>query len=381
MHAWGQVLRKARRIMQAFKRIEKVRALLRKENLDAIIVRNTSDLMWLTGFEGVFDTEQAHVAIILDDLCILHTDSRYVTAMREHAQTEGIWQIDATRQREARFVAQTLEELKLKTGRIAVDTSMPLGTYRSYSDELPNARFKERAGDIMKLRAVKDEDEIARMKAAQRIASQAFTDTLAHLQVGMSEREISLELEFNMRKGGADELAFANIVASGPNSANPHAVPSDRAIEPGDLIVFDFGARADGYRSDTTRTVSVGGPSVEQRYIYDTVRLANAEVAHAIKAGITGAQLQKIAESVLASKGYENRMGHALGHGVGIDIHELPVLGPSNREPLVVGNVVTDEPGIYMSGSNGVRIEDCGVVTENGFESFCELSHELQVIE
>jgi Xaa-Pro aminopeptidase len=367
--------------MQAFKRIEKVRKLLREQNLDAIIVRNTSDLMWLTGFDGVFDTEQAHVAIILHDSCILHTDSRYVTAMREHAQTEGIWQIDASRLREPKFVAQTLEDLKLKTGRIAIDTSMPLGTYRSYSDELPNARFKERSGDILKLRAVKDEDEIALMKSAQQIASQAFTDTLAHLQVGMTEREVSLELEFNMRKGGADELAFANIIASGPNSANPHAVPSARALEPGDLVVFDFGARSCGYRSDTTRTVSVGGPTVEQQYIYDTVRLANAEVAHAIKIGATGAQLQKLAEDVLAGKGYENRMGHSLGHGVGIDIHELPVLGLSNKEPLVAGNVVTDEPGIYLSGSNGVRIEDCGVVTETGFESFCELTHELQVIE
>lgn len=366
--------------MRAAKRIERVRELLVSQNLDAIVVRSNSDLMWLTGFENVFDTEQAHVAVITRDYCVLHTDSRYVTAMSERAQYEGIWQVDASRMREPQFVAQALKDLSLVTGRIAIDTAMPLAMYRAYSDEMPNARFKERSGDILSLRAVKDADEIALMKAAQEVASKAFIETLAHVSAGVTEREVSLELEFNMRRGGAEELAFANIVASGPNSANPHAIPGQRRLRNGDLVVFDFGARVNGYCSDTTRTVCIGEPSVEQQRIYDAVCAANSAVRRALKPGVTGAEMHKLAESVLADAGYANCMGHALGHGVGIDIHESPVLGPSNDQPLVVGNVVTDEPGIYLPGQNGVRIEDFGCITDEGFDNFCTLSHELQVI-
>lgn len=367
--------------MRAFHRIEQVQRLLEEQVLDAIVVRANSDLFWLTGFEDVFDTEQAHVAIITRQECILHTDSRYVTAMREKSREEGIWEIDASRDREVAFVARMLKELKLVTGRIAIDESMPLSLYRAYSDAMPNARFKERSDDILKLRAVKDADEIAIMRRAQEIASQAFIETLGTMQPGMSERDVSLELEFNMKRLGASELAFANIVASGPNGAKPHAIPSDRLLEAGDFVVFDFGARVGGYCSDTTRTVCIGEARDEQIRVYEAVRRANEWVAANIKAGVTGAQMHTLAESELAKAGFEGKMGHSLGHGVGIDVHELPLLSPTNKEALVAGNVVTDEPGIYLPDDMGVRIEDCGVVTENGFESFCELTHELMVIE
>mgnify|MGYP000756943440 FL=1 len=367
--------------MRAFHRIEQVQRLLEEQTLDAIIVRANSDLFWLTGFEDVFDTEQAHVAIVTRQDCILHTDTRYVTAMREKSHEEGIWQIDASRDREVEFVARMLEELKLVTGRVAIDETMPLNLYRMYSDAMPNARFKERSNDILKLRAVKDADEIVLMKQAQAIASRAFLNTLANMQPGMSERDVSLELEFAMKRLGASELAFANIVASGPNGAKPHAVPSNRQLEAGDFVVFDFGARVGGYCSDTTRTVCIGGASDEQVRVYEAVRRANEWVAANIKPGVTGAQMHTLAEGELAKAGFANKMGHSLGHGVGIDIHELPVLSPTNKEALVVGNVVTDEPGIYLPGEMGVRIEDCGVVTETGFESFCDITHELMMIE
>ena len=367
--------------MRALHRIEQVQRLLEDQVLDAITVRANSDLFWLTGFEDVFDSEQAHVAIITRQDCILHTDTRYVTAMREKAHEEGIWQIDASREREVEFIAHMLKELKLVTGRVAIDETMPLSLYRKYSDAMPNARFKERSDDILKLRAVKDADEIVLMKRAQAIASEAFMETLEDLQPGMSERDASIMLEFNMKRLGASELAFANIVASGPNGAKPHAIPSERQFEQGDFIVFDFGARVGGYCSDTTRTVCLGGASEEQIRVYEAVRRANEWVAANIKPGVTGAQMHTLAESELAKAGFEHKMGHSLGHGVGIDIHELPLLSPTNKEALVAGNVVTDEPGIYLPGEMGVRIEDCGVVTETGFESFCDITHELMVIE
>ena len=184
--------------MRATHRIEQVQRLLEEQTLDAIIVRANSDLFWLTGFEDVFDTEQAHVAIITRRDCILHTDTRYETAMREKSSEEGIWQIDASRDREVEFISRMLADLKLVTGRIAIDEAMPLSLYRKYSDAMPNARFKERSDDILKLRAVKDADEIATMKRAQDIASQAFMETISNLKPGMSERDASLELEFAM---------------------------------------------------------------------------------------------------------------------------------------------------------------------------------------
>ena len=367
--------------MRATHRIEQVQRLLEEQTLDAIIVRANSDLFWLTGFEDVFDTEQAHVAIITRRDCILHTDTRYEPAMREKSSEEGIWQIDASRDREVEFISRMLADLKLVTGRIAIDEAMPLSLYRKYSDAMPNARFKERSDDILKLRAVKDADEIATMKRAQDIASQAFMETISNLKPGMSERDVSLELEFAMKRLGASELAFANIVASGPNGAKPHAVPSNRQLEAGDFVVFDFGARVGGYCSDTTRTVCIGAANDEQIRVYEAVRRANEWVAANIKPGVTGARMHELAESELAKAGFANKMGHSLGHGVGIDIHELPLLSPTNKEALVAGNVVTDEPGIYLPGEMGVRIEDCGVVTENGFESFCDITHELMMIE
>lgn len=367
--------------MLAEKRIDKVQKMLIEQNLDAIIVRANSDLFWLTGFENVFDTEQAHVAIITRSACILHTDSRYVTAMREQAKQEGIWKIDDRYEQEVEFITRMLKDFKLVTGRVAIDESMPLSLYRKYSDAMPNARFKERSQDIVKLRAVKDADEIALMKEAQAIASKAFMHTISNLQPGMTERDVSLELEFNIKHLGAEELAFANIVASGPNSAKPHAIPGNRELEAGDFVVFDFGARVNGYCSDTTRTICIGEASEEQLQMYDAVRHANEWVQASIKPEVTGAQMHKLAESELAKAGYANKMGHSLGHGVGIDVHELPRLAPHNKESLVQGNVVTVEPGIYIPGEQGVRIEDCGVITESGFESFCELSHELMVIE
>lgn len=366
--------------MHATQRIEKVQRLLHDELLDAIVVRNVSDLMWLTGFEGVFDTEQAHVAIITRSECIIHTDTRYDIAMRERAAEEGIWKVDAAKTDETAFVKRVLEDSRLVTGRIAIDDAMPLALYRKYSDAMPNARFKERSGDIVKLRAVKDADEIAQMRTAQDIASRAFLETISHMQPGMTERDVSIELEFNMKRAGADELAFANIVASGPNSAKPHAIPEERVISAGELVVIDFGARTGGYCSDTTRTVAMGEPTARQQRIYDAVLAAHIEAARFMRPGVTGAQMHKLAENVLKEQGFGGTMGHSLGHGVGIDVHELPLLSPRNKMPLVEGNVITIEPGAYLAGEQGVRIENCGVLTGDGFQSFCDLPLDLIIV-
>ena len=221
---------------------------------------------------------------------------------------------------------------------------------------------------------------MAAIRAAQAVAEAAFLETLEGLRPGQTECEVALALEFALRSRGAQELAFATIVASGPNSANPHAVPGTRALQAGDMVVVDFGARVDGYRSDTTRTLCIGRPSARQQAVFDAVRRANEEVQKRLRAGVTGVEMHQLAEEVLAAEGFGGMMGHGLGHGVGLDIHEEPCLNLRNSQPLPAGAVVTVEPGVYIPGELGVRLEDFGLVGEDGFESFCTLTHQLIVV-
>ena len=361
-------------------RIARSRAFMAEQGIDALIVRSTTDLAWLTGFTGVFDSEQAHTAVLTADAALIHTDSRYATAMKTAAAREGIWRVHDARAAVAGFAREALGECGLSAGRVGIDAMTPLAIYRALVSELPDAELVERDGDVQRLRAVKEPEELAAMRKAQDIASAAFEAVLGRLRPGLTESEVALDLEVEMRRRGASEPSFASIVASGPNSANPHSVPGARELAEGDLVVFDFGAKYAGYCSDTTRTVSIGRPTDQQRRIYDAVLAANTAVRETLHAGKTGREMHELAESVLAEHGFAGKMGHGLGHGVGLDIHEMPLLSPRYDEPLVVGNVVTDEPGVYLAGSDGVRIEDCGVVTEEGYESFCQLSHELQVV-
>lgn len=366
--------------MRAAERLQRLRELMAAEGLDALICRSTTDLQWLTGFEGVFDSEEAHTALVTAEDAVIHTDSRYAGAMTAAAAQEGLWRVDAVPASAAFFAARVLGECGLEAACVGISDTTPLKLYRSYCAALPQARLAERGGDVLALRQVKEPGELEAMRAAQRVAEAAFLETIEGLEPGMTEAEVALALEFAMRSRGAQELAFANIVASGPNSANPHAVPGSRALQEGDFVVFDFGARMDGYRSDTTRTVCVGTPSTEQLAAYSAVRLANEEVQRRLHAGVPGIEMHRLAEEVLAAEGFAGLMGHGLGHGVGLDIHEEPCLNLRNEQPLPAGAVVTVEPGVYLTGEFGVRTEDCGLVTEDGFESFCTLTHELVCI-
>jgi Xaa-Pro aminopeptidase len=227
------------------------------------------------------------------------------------------------------------------------------------------------------LRAVKDAQEIELLKAAQAVADATFVHMLDYLRPGLTEREVAIELEFFMRRAGADGIAFSSIIATGPNSAIPHAVPSDRVLRQGDFVLMDFGARLADYRSDMTRTVVLGPADERQRAMYAAVLAAQSEVIESLAVGMSGREAQSIAEEALARRDFEGRLIHSLGHGVGIDIHELPVLAPKAEEKLEVGHVVTVEPGVYLEGIGGVRIEDFGVMTNQGFEDFTQSSHDL----
>ncbi len=350
---------------------------MRAEGVEAYLVRSTTDLWWLTGFEGIFDSEEAHAALITEAVCVIHTDSRYSAAMRVAAAgTE--WAVEDTTRGVSKFLDSQLGEDF--TGTLAIAANTPLNLYRAICETLPAVKIVERDADILNLRATKEPEEVAAIQEAMVIAAAAFEETIAAIRPGMTEREVSLKLEFAMRARGADELAFANIVAAGPNSANPHAVPGSRRLQEGDLVVIDFGARTRGYRSDTTRTIAIGQPSAEQLAAYEAVREANEAVQSALCTAVTGQEMHELAEEILAEHGFANKMGHGLGHGVGLDIHELPVLNPRNSQLIPEGAIVTVEPGVYLPGQFGIRIEDFGLVTSAGFTNFCPIPRDLIII-
>ena len=233
---------------------------------------------------------------------------------------------------------------------------------------------------IYSLRAQKDALEVKNLKMAQKIAEDALNQLLPEIKPGITERELAFNLEFFIRKSGADALAFDLIVASGKNSAIPHAEPSDKVIEYGDFVTIDMGALYNGYHSDMTRTVAVGGISEHQRKVYNIVLEAQKRAINEIKPGIMCKDIDKAARNFIADNGYKKCFGHALGHGVGLAIHEKPLLFKRSEDILTPGMVITVEPGIYLTNEFGVRIEDMLLVTNNGYENLTNFDKNLIIL-
>lgn len=367
-------------------RLTKVRRILSDKAADYFYVRDLSNIKWLTAFDGVFDDENAHAMILSADKAVLHTDSRYSRAAAEAARDSEI-SVDAEKCSHAKFLSGTIAADNPESRRnitLAIEASISLREYRhleSTLSELPmEVEIYETSDEIVGIRAVKDEEEVRRLVSAQSIADAAFAFIVDFISPGMSEREVKIALEDYLIRHGAEGLSFSSIVAAGPNGASPHAVPGETKLESGQTLVLDFGARAHGYCSDMTRTLFIGEPGDKVRRAYEAIRDANESVERMLKPGITGAQAHDLAEKVLADHGFAGAMGHSLGHGVGIDVHEQPVLAPHNPNPLEAGNVVTVEPGIYVSGEFGMRLEDFGIIREEGFHVFTRTSHDMVII-
>lgn len=233
---------------------------------------------------------------------------------------------------------------------------------------------------IYSLRAVKTEDEIKNIKIAQEISERALNKLLPTIKLGMTEREIAFNLEILIRKEGADAISFDLIVASGKNSAIPHAEPSNKRVENGDFITIDMGAVYNGYHSDMTRTVALGKVSEKKKLIYETVLHAQNKAMKAIKPNVFCREVDDIARKFIYENGYEGCFGHALGHGVGLEIHEMPFLSARSEAVLKPGMIITVEPGIYLKNEFGVRIEDMVLVTETGCENLTLASRELLIL-
>ena len=365
-------------------RIERVRALMVERGYDAIVVRDEANLRWLTGVKGVFDYtfEFPHAAFITADQCLFHTDSRYLNSFEENTPAGSPWVYDMDEGTIPGWVAGKIAANKCRV--CAVEDDMQINFYqgiqRGLEDRSVACMLPLMHDDIRKMRAIKDAEEIELMRHAQSITDAAFQHMLGFIKPGMTEKQVRNELENFMFANGADSLAFGSIVASGPNTANPHAVPSDRVIEKGDFVLMDYGAGYCDYRSDMTRTVVMGGPTQEQLDLYALVRRTHEECVAAIHPGVEGNDIFKLSKKIIGDAGYGDYYNHGLGHGVGIDIHELPNFNRS-KNTIEIGSVVTMEPGVYLPGVGGVRLEDYGVVTENGYEPFTKTPHDLHGID
>ncbi len=379
-------------------RIERIRTMLSAQNLSCLYIHSLSNIVWITGFERVFDTENAHACFITSERCVLHSDSRYSEALqREAYQTDIDINEDRISHEKALFTflnecfdRESLSQNSAIT--IGIEDSIPLSEFRKLEQEKNEwtshmninssaVQFVELSGCIESLREIKDSFELDVMKKAQSITDNAFARILKFMKPGMTERCVQLQLDQFMFEEGAEGLAFDTIVATGSHASSPHAIPGDTKISIGDAVVMDFGAKYKGYCSDMTRTVFIGQPSEELQHAFSTLRTINETCEALIKEGIKASVVHEQAETMLTDAGYKGKMGHSLGHSVGIDIHESPTLSPSNSKTLEKGNVVTVEPGIYLPGKFGMRLEDFGVVRETGFEVFTQSSHKMFIID
>lgn len=298
------------------------------------------------------------------------TDSRYFEmAQKTVKNCEVLLQGDIYRQ-----LADIFNKVGVETVSIESDY-MTISTLDNYNSKFINLHFdtSKRLSDFLtSLRIRKSEHEISKIIEAQRIAEKAFTKLISRMRVGMTEKQIAAALNFYMMELGADNISFDTIAASGANSSCPHAVPTDKAIADGDFLTLDFGAVVDGYHSDMTRTVVFGKPDDEMKRIYNAVWGANTDALKAVRADISCKLLDNVARSTLEAWGYEQYFGHGLGHGVGLEIHEAPNVSPRSSITLHEGMVITIEPGVYIPGKYGVRIEDMCVVTADGCRNLTE---------
>ena len=341
--------------------------ILKNKEIDALVITDPYNLRYFSGFTG----EEA-CYYISKKRCALITDSRYTLwAMAECAQGEVFTTNDAYG-----LVAQYVkEDGVLRMGFEGANLS-----YVDYNRLVEKTGIKDVVtvdNELAVLRMVKSKDEIQKIAAAEAIGDDAFEYILGILGVGMTEKDVALELEMFMKRKGADKLSFDVIAASGPNSAKPHAIPSDRKLQKGDFLTMDFGCIYEGYCSDMTRTVVIGTADERQKKIYNIVLDANLAVINGVRAGMTGKAGDAIARKIISEAGYGKNFGHGTGHSVGLYIHEEPRLGMRETRTLLPGMVLTVEPGIYIEGFGGVRIEDVVVIEENGVRNITFSPKEL----
>ena len=333
-------------------------AMTRAGDLDGVWVTNPTNMYYLSGFTG-----GTAGLLITQEAAVVVTDSRYTEQARQEAAGYRIEQHGSPMWTTLKAL---VDEFHLQ--RVGFEKQhLTYAAFEEMTQALAPVTLVPTQGLVEDLRAIKDPGEIARVAAAVALADEGFTHILSFIRPGVSERDIDVELEFFLRRRGATAMAFPSIVASGPRGALPHGEATDRLVQPGEFLTLDFGVILDRYCSDMTRTVAVGQITSEQRKVYDTVLQAQLAGIAAVAAGKTGREVDAAARDLIVAAGYGQYFGHGLGHGVGLNVHDAgPRLAPTEQKVLPVGAVVTVEPGIYIPGWGGVRIEDIVVVEAGG---------------
>lgn len=351
-------------------KLNEVRNLFDENGIDGLLITSSYNRFYMTGFTGT-----SGVALISKQKALFITDFRYIEQANKQASDYEIVRHEGPITLEIAAQAQKLGITKLGFEQEHVSFSQYTDYQRAISAELvPISAIVE------KLRLIKSVAEIKILKEAAQIADAAFEHILTFIRSGVTEIEVSNELEFFMRKQGATSSSFDIIVASGVRSALPHGVATDKVIERGDFVTMDYGALYKGYISDITRTIAVGQPSDDLKNIYNIVLEAQLAGMAGLKSGLTGKQGDALTRDIIAAKGYGEYFGHSTGHGIGVEVHEGPMLSSKSEIVLQPNMVVTVEPGVYIPNLGGVRIEDDTLITETGNESLTHATKELIIL-
>ncbi len=339
---------------------------------EGVLVYNPSNMFYLSGYLG------EGLVLITHQCCAIVTDFRYTEQAENEAPGFEVHMTGTGRCHEA-IVGELCRQADIDT-LYYEDDYVTVRTFEACRKHIPDVEWKSVGGAVEALREVKDENELSLIAQACKLTGDAFERLLPNIKEGVTEKELALMLNFDMLTNGAGGLAFSTIAAAGANGSLPHAVPGDYKLRKGDMITFDFGARVGNYCADMTRTVALGNPSDEMRKVYQIVKDAQQMAQDAVMAGKCCRDIDAIARDYIYSKGYEGRFGHGLGHSLGIDIHENPRFNQTCTSILKVGQVMTVEPGIYLPGVGGVRIENSVVVREDGCEALTLPTRELIIL-
>jgi len=341
--------------------------------IDAAIIISKHNRRYFTGFESTDG-----LLFVTRTRAVLFVDSRYIEAA--HSQAQGC---------EVVLLENRSKQLKLLASDCGIKTAgveayeLPIADFERLKENLPEINVdggNELSELINRLRMIKTDEEIKNIRQAQKITDAAFEHILAFIKPGVAERDLALEIEYFMKKNGATAPSFDLIVVSGENSSRPHGVPSERRLQNGDFITMDTGAIFNGYCSDMTRTVALGGVTSGMKHVYDTVLKAQLEAEKVVTSGVVCSEVDKISRDIIYNAGYKGCFGHGLGHSLGLEIHEEPRLSPQCEDVLAENMLMTVEPGIYLEGKFGVRIEDLVIVKKDGCEILTKSPKELMVL-
>lgn len=339
-------------------------------NTDCALITSDINRRYFTGMKS-----SAGIVLAFPEKAYLLIDFRYIEKARATVKNAEVIELFRTKPQ----LTELLKKHNAHTMSIESET-MTVKTLNSYRHFFPQIEIDDSdalSTSIGKLRMIKDDEEIRCIRKAQEIAEKSLDELMPFIKAGKTEREIALELNRLMFQNGAEDLSFETIVLSGKNTSMPHGVPSDKKVQDGEFVLMDFGAVWNGYHSDMTRTVCVGEPDDEMKKVYNIVLEAQLAGLANARAGITGKELDKISRDIIEKAGYGDNFGHSLGHGVGLEIHEKPNASPNYDSVLESGSILTVEPGIYIEGKFGVRIEDFVILTENGCDNLTKYAKNI----